>query len=125
MASKLAPTKLSILGKESIVVDYGIWGTWIAEDLFMNLATSQEKLTSKDESISDDELKSKDTITTFILVTDQHLSKLYVPHFQKAYHEVALKLKKDIRLLICPPLFPGEVSKTRVCIDFAVRYVYI
>lgn len=85
----MAPEKVSILGKESIIIDYGIWGTYIAEDLIREVPSS-----------------------TYVLVTDTNLHDIYVPSFQTAFHDVASRLKVASRLLIYT-VPPGEPSKSR------------
>ena len=88
-AGSQEPTKVSILGKEIIVVDYDIWGRYIAQDLLTNVPAS-----------------------TYILITDTNLRDTYVPPFLKAFNDVAASEKADARLLtyVIPP---GETSKSR------------
>lgn len=88
-ADRRAPTKVSILGKDDIVIDYGIWGTYIAEDLLKNVPSS-----------------------TYVLITDTNLHGAYVPPFEKAFQNVASSLKADTRLLTYN-IPPGETSKSR------------
>lgn len=83
------PTKVSILGKANIIIDYGIWGTYIAEDLLRNVPSF-----------------------TYVLVTDTNLHDIYVPAFQESFHDVASRLKVESRLLIYT-IPPGETSKSR------------
>ncbi|KAK6438532.1 3-dehydroquinate dehydratase (3-dehydroquinase) [Oleoguttula sp. CCFEE 5521] len=87
-------TKVPILGKESIIVDYGLWQNYVAKDLLANIQTS-----------------------TYVLVCDTNLAKLeYVSTFRKAFHEEREKLEKteeDVRLLIYDRVTPGETSKSR------------
>lgn len=89
LAGSQEPTKVSILGKETIVVDYDIWGRYIAQDLLTNVPAS-----------------------TYILITDTNLRDTYVPPFLKAFNDVAASEKADARLLthVIPP---GETSKSR------------
>jgi len=87
-ASK-APTKVAILGKETIIVDYGIWGSFIAHDLLTNVSSS-----------------------TYVLVTDTNLSKQYVPPFVAAFEKTVLELGMEARLLV-HEIPPGETSKSR------------
>jgi len=83
------PTKVKILGKESIIVAYGIWGSYIAEDLLRDVPSS-----------------------TYVLVTDTNLHDIYVPSFQKAFNDVVSKLYAESRLLTYT-IPPGETSKSR------------
>ncbi len=89
MGSTQEPTKVEILGKESIVVDYKIWGSYIAQDLLQNVPSS-----------------------TYVLVTDTNLHDRYVPSFQKAFQNVASSRNADTRLLTYQ-VPPGETSKSR------------
>lgn len=84
-----APTKISILGKENIIVDYDIWGEYIARDLLTSVSSS-----------------------TYILITDTNLYHRYVPSFKSAFENVATLLKADTRLLTYQ-IPPGETSKSR------------
>ena len=88
-ASPQQPTKVSILGKENIVVDYDIWGRYVAQDLLKSVPSS-----------------------TYVLITDTNLQGTYVPPFQRAFQDVAAAEKVDTRLLtyLVPP---GETSKSR------------
>lgn len=83
------PQRVEILGKKSIIVDYGIWGSYVAEDLLRDVPSS-----------------------TYVLVTDTNLNNIYVPSFQKAFNDVASRLKAESRLLTYT-IPPGETSKSR------------
>ena len=89
MGSTQKPTTLSILGKESIVVDYNLWGSWVAHDLLINVQSS-----------------------TYVLFTDTNLHDVYVPSFSKAFEATADRLRLDARLLTYQ-IPPGETSKSR------------
>ena len=39
-ATNTTATKVPILGKESIIVDYGLWNNYVARDLLENIVTS-------------------------------------------------------------------------------------
>ncbi|KIN03232.1 hypothetical protein OIDMADRAFT_53028 [Oidiodendron maius Zn] len=84
-----APTKISILGRESIVADYGIWGEYIVRDLLSNISS-----------------------TTYLLVTDTNLGPIYKNTFEKAFSDAAGALSPNPRLLI-KEIPPGENSKSR------------
>ena len=89
MGSTQEPTKVEILGKECIIIDYNIWGSYIAQDLLQNVPSS-----------------------TYVLVTDTNLYDRYVPSFQKAFQDVASSRNADTRLLTYQ-IPPGETSKSR------------
>ncbi|ORY64270.1 EPSP synthase-domain-containing protein [Pseudomassariella vexata] len=55
------PTRISILGSESIIVDHGIWRSFVARDL-----------------LESPDLKS----STYVLITDTNLDATYVPVFE-------------------------------------------
>lgn len=83
------PTKISILGKESIIADFGIWRNYVANDVISGLPS-----------------------TTYVLITDTNIGSIYTPGFQKAFEEAAAGASLSPRLLVynAPP---GEVSKSR------------
>ncbi|KAJ5291214.1 hypothetical protein N7478_000465 [Penicillium angulare] len=83
------PTKISILGRESIVADFGLWRNFVATDLVNNLPS-----------------------TTYVLVTDTNLGSLYTPSFEKAFHAAAASISPAPRLLVYNAA-PGESSKSR------------
>lgn len=83
------PTRVSILGKDHIVVHHGIWGDWVARDLLTNVVSS-----------------------TYVLITDTNLHDVYVPIFQKAFENAVKVLNKESRL-IAYKVSPGETSKSR------------
>lgn len=86
--------KVPILGKDSIVVDYGMWPDYPAHDLLSNVTSS-----------------------TYVLICDTNLAKLhYVSAFKKSFEEVRERQGKtaaDTRLLIYDHVPPGEESKSR------------
>lgn len=86
MGSVEQPTKVSILGKESVIVHYDIWGSYIANDLLEEVPS-----------------------TTYILITDTNLYERYVPPFEKSFREAA---GESARLLTYQ-IPPGETSKSR------------
>lgn len=83
------PTKVSILGKESIIVDYGLWQDYVAHDLLTNIPS-----------------------TTYVLITDTTIGQLYAPIFQQSFERHAAKLssKPALHTFEVPP---GESSKSR------------
>ncbi|KAL2259202.1 hypothetical protein VTK26DRAFT_7194 [Humicola hyalothermophila] len=80
------PTRISILGKEDIVVDHGIWLSHVTHDLLANIPSS-----------------------TYVLITDTNLYPTYVPPFQAVFDKHA---PRDARLLTYA-IPPGEFSKSR------------
>jgi pentafunctional AROM polypeptide len=83
------PTRIAILGKEDIVVDFDIWRNFVAEDLLSNLPSS-----------------------TYVLITDTNLSPLYVPAFKQSFEQCVSASNAPPRLLTYK-IPPGETSKGR------------
>jgi pentafunctional AROM polypeptide len=83
------PTKISILGRESIIADFGLWRNYVAKDLISDCSS-----------------------TTYVLVTDTNIGSIYTPSFEEAFRNAAAAITPSPRLLIynAPP---GEVSKSR------------
>ncbi|PNS21865.1 Pentafunctional AROM polypeptide [Sphaceloma murrayae] len=83
------PTKIPILGKESIIVDYGLWQDYVAHDLLTNLPSSN-----------------------YVLITDTTIGKIYAPVFQRSFENHAQKLdsRPNLHMFEIPP---GESSKSR------------
>ncbi|KAI0137547.1 EPSP synthase-domain-containing protein [Xylariales sp. AK1849] len=84
------PTRISILGSDSIIVDHGIWQTYIASDLLENVKSS-----------------------TYVLITDTNLHDRYVPVFQGTFEKAAAKLDNNQSRLLSYTIPPGETSKGR------------
>ncbi|KAL0940812.1 pentafunctional arom polypeptide [Colletotrichum truncatum] len=80
------PTRITILGKDDIIVDHGIWLDFVAHDLLENLHTS-----------------------TYVLITDTNLYDIYVPPFQNVFNSAAPATTR----LLTYAIPPGEVSKSR------------
>jgi pentafunctional AROM polypeptide len=89
LAIMAGPTRINILGRDSIVADFGIWKTFVAKDLVTNCASS-----------------------TYILISDTNISSLYVPAFQEAFRNASESLSPRPRLLVYE-IPPGESSKSR------------
>jgi pentafunctional AROM polypeptide len=87
--AKTEPTKVKILGKDSIIVDYGLWESYIAEDLLQNIPSS-----------------------TYVLITDTNIGHLYVPTFEHSFSAAAKSASSSPRLLTYT-IPPGETSKSR------------
>ncbi|KAI1381431.1 Pentafunctional AroM protein, partial [Hypoxylon crocopeplum] len=83
------PTRISILGSDSIIVDYDIWRTFVPDDLLDNLKSS-----------------------TYILITDTNLRDRYVPPFVTLFNKAAKRRNLQTRLLTYT-IPPGETSKSR------------
>ncbi|KAL9611906.1 MAG: hypothetical protein Q9167_003487 [Letrouitia subvulpina] len=84
-----SPSIISILGKDDIIVDYGLWGKYIVYDLLNNVPSS-----------------------TYVLITDTNLYGQYVPPFEKAFQEAVSHRGLESRLLKYQ-IPPGETSKSR------------
>ncbi|KAI4145578.1 MAG: hypothetical protein LQ340_006228 [Diploschistes diacapsis] len=89
MGQNTQPTIVQILGKDSIRVDYNIWGEYILKDLLTNVKA-----------------------LTYVLVTDTNLYGRYVPAFSKSFHAVAEALRTEAYLHTYQ-IPPGETSKSR------------
>jgi pentafunctional AROM polypeptide len=83
------PTKVPILGNESIVVDYGLWNNYVAHSLLTEIPSS-----------------------TYVLITDTNIAPLYIPAFEKSFKREASSLSTPPRLLTYT-IPPGENSKSR------------
>ncbi|KAF1349958.1 pentafunctional polypeptide [Delphinella strobiligena] len=89
MNSTDEPTRVSILGNESIIVNYGLWKNYVAQDLVKNVKSS-----------------------TYVLITDTNIGPLYTSVFQQAFESHASQLDSPPRLLTYE-VPPGESSKSR------------
>ncbi|KAF2202526.1 Pentafunctional AroM protein [Delitschia confertaspora ATCC 74209] len=87
--SSIDPTTVQILGKDSIVVNYGLWQSYIAHDLLSSIKSS-----------------------TYVLITDTNLGSLYIPTFEKSFRHEASNHSTPPRLLTYQ-IAPGENSKSR------------
>lgn len=83
-------TKVSILGKESIIIDYGLFNRYIARDLLTNIPSS-----------------------TYVLITDTNIAPTYAPIFTSTFQQCASALRSTARLLVYDAVTPGETSKSR------------
>ncbi|PQE23146.1 Pentafunctional AROM polypeptide protein [Rutstroemia sp. NJR-2017a BVV2] len=83
------PTRIAILGKEDIIVDFDIWRNFVAEDLLSNIPSS-----------------------TYVLITDTNISPRYVPAFTKSFESCVATASSAPRLLTYE-IPPGESSKSR------------
>ncbi|KAK2738339.1 3-dehydroquinate dehydratase (3-dehydroquinase) [Myotisia sp. PD_48] len=85
----MKPTTIKILGRDSIVADFGIWRNHVAQDLLQNCPSS-----------------------TYILVSDTSIAPLYVPGFLKSFENASASKSPKPRLLTYT-IAPGESSKSR------------
>ena len=83
------PAKVTILGKQSIIINFGLWQTYVANDLLSDLLSS-----------------------TYVLITDTNIAPLYAQVFKDSFQSVASALSSNARLLSFE-IPPGESSKSR------------
>lgn len=83
------PTRVPILGKDSIIVDNGLWENFIAHDLLSSIPSS-----------------------TYVLITDTNIAPLYIPTFEASFRSETAALASPPRLLTYT-IPPGENSKSR------------
>lgn len=81
--------RVSLLGKESIIINFGLWRNFVVSDLLTNLESS-----------------------TYVLITDTNLGSLYTQTFREAF-EHASKQKPNPPRLLVHEIPPGESSKSR------------
>lgn len=87
------PTRISILGKEDIIIDHGVFHDFVASDLLANLKSS-----------------------TYVLITDTNIFPLYVPSFESVFASAAAANASDdspAPRLLTYAIPPGENSKGR------------
>lgn len=89
MASQDDVTEISILGKKSIIVGYGLLASYIAKDVVTTLKSS-----------------------TYVIITDTNLAPLYLAQLQKSL-ENELVAVSDERRVLQYQISPGEQSKSR------------
>jgi pentafunctional AROM polypeptide len=80
--------RVNLLGKESIIINFGLWRNYVARDLLTNIKSS-----------------------TYVLITDSNIGKLYVDSFRAAFDAEA-DSTAPARLLVYE-VPPGETSKSR------------
>lgn len=83
------PTKIKILGRESIIADFGIWKNYVSHDLLATCPSS-----------------------SYVVVSDTNIAPIYVPGFKKSFEDASASLSPRPRLLIYE-IPPGESSKSR------------
>lgn len=83
------PTKIKVLGRESIVADFGIWRNYVAQDLLSSCSS-----------------------TTYVVITDTNIGPIYAQPFRNAFEAAAAAVSPTPRLLI-HEIPPGEISKSR------------
>ncbi|EMD00886.1 hypothetical protein BAUCODRAFT_187934 [Baudoinia panamericana UAMH 10762] len=93
-SERTSAIKVPILGKDTIIVDYGLWQHYVIPDLLANLPSS-----------------------TYVLVCDTNLAALpYVASFRTGFEveRESRGITSDaVRLLIYDHIRPGETSKSR------------
>ena len=80
--------RVNLLGKESIIINFGLWRNYVVHDLLSSLKSS-----------------------TYVLITDSNIGKLYVDSFRAAF-EAEQHGSAASRLLVYE-VPPGETSKSR------------
>ncbi|OXV11240.1 hypothetical protein Egran_00997 [Elaphomyces granulatus] len=83
------PTQISVLGRESIAVDFGLWRNYVAKDLITRCPS-----------------------TTYVLITDTNIGSIYTQSFREAFDVAMVTVSPQPRLLI-NAISPGEGSKSR------------
>lgn len=78
--------RINLLGKESIVIDFGLWNSFVAQDLVSTLPSS-----------------------TYVLITDTNIGSLYSSTFTKSFQATSRGQSRLLTLEIPP----GESSKSR------------
>ena len=86
---EVGPAKVSVLGKESIVLGFGLWKNFVVDDILTNL-----------------------TSTTYVLITDTNIGGVYVTSFRAAFQD-ATKHSSSHPRLFTYEVPPGEGSKSR------------
>lgn len=81
------PTRVPILGKDTIVVDYGLWENFVAHDLLTHIPSS-----------------------TYVLITDTNIGPSYAPIFERAFAAAGGSAPPRLLTYQIPP---GEPSKSR------------
>lgn len=82
--------KVSVLGKESVVLSFGLWKNYVVDDLLLNLPSS-----------------------TYVLVTDTNIGRIYVPPFKATFEDAANRSGNSPPRLLTYEVPPGEGSKSR------------
>lgn len=83
------PTRVPILGQDTIIVDHGLWKRYVAQDLLQSVKSS-----------------------TYVLITDTNIGSTYVPSFERSFNEQTKQIPSPPRLLLYQ-ISPGETSKSR------------
>lgn len=83
------PSKISILGRESLLVNSGLWYIYVAQDLIATCAS-----------------------TTYVIITDTNIGSIYLPSFKQSFVDASHGISPPPRLLIHQAA-PGEGSKSR------------
>ncbi|KAJ9651694.1 3-dehydroquinate dehydratase (3-dehydroquinase) [Neophaeococcomyces mojaviensis] len=78
--------RIDLLGKESIIIDFGLWNNFVAKDLVSTLPSS-----------------------TYVLITDTNIGKLHIESFSRSFREASNGSSR----LLTYEIPPGESSKSR------------
>ncbi|OAQ71163.1 pentafunctional polypeptide (AroM) [Pochonia chlamydosporia 170] len=82
-----SPQKISILGEETIIAEYGLWPEFVATDLVNHVQSS-----------------------AYVLITDTNLHEIYVPSFRAWFESQQPAVGSRLLTYAIPP---GEASKSR------------
>src|SRR5271170_4059348 len=82
--------KVNVLGKESVVLSFGLWKSYVVDDLLSNLPSS-----------------------TYVLITDTNIGKIYVLPFKAKFEDATKQLGSSPPRLLTYEVPPGEGSKSR------------
>lgn len=81
--------KVSILGKETVILSFGLWKRYVLDDLLAHLPSS-----------------------TYAIISDTNIGNIYVPQFKAAFDD-AVKGRQNPPRLLTYEVPPGESSKSR------------
>lgn len=85
----MEPVTVSVLGRDSVILNFGLWKNSVVNDLLTNLPSS-----------------------TYVLVTDTNIGQLYLPSSRNGFEEACSEVGAKSRLLTYE-IPPGETSKSR------------
>lgn len=85
----MEPARVSVLGKESVILDFGLWKNYVVNDLLRGLPSS-----------------------TYVLITDTNIGQLYAASFKTQFEKARSRTEAPSRLLMYE-VQPGETSKSR------------
>lgn len=85
----MEPARVSVLGTDSVFLDFGLWRNFVVNDLLTGLPSS-----------------------TYVLITDTNIGKIYVSSFRTRFDDASSQSEAKPRLLTYE-VPPGETSKSR------------